>query len=83
MRDLVRPPAEVKQMPSYEATIVIDAPVEHVWSVPAEVSQWPLWLPTVTSVEPLGIAFHGPLGWLAGFIAGGLTREYIEREAAA
>ncbi|MGA8262335.1 MAG: SRPBCC family protein [Arenicellales bacterium] len=133
-------------MPSFEATTVIDAPAERVWSVLAHVSHWPLWLPTVTSVESLGlpalsigarykvvqpklrptvwsvvelspgshfswdsrspgvrvlaahelrsvsawstsvslrVAFSGPLSGFVGLIAGRLTREYVEREAAA
>lgn len=133
-------------MPLLEATTIIDAPVERVWPVLADVSRWPLWLPTVTSVEPLGppplsigasyrvvqpklpaavwsvvelspnshfswesrspgvrvlgthelhpvtaastgvslrIDFSGPLSGLARLVAGRLTREYIEREAAA
>jgi hypothetical protein len=35
-----------------------------------------------TSVT-LQVSFTGPLGWLVGLLAGRLTREYLEREAAA
>jgi uncharacterized membrane protein len=132
-------------MPSFEFTTVIDAPPDRVWSVLSDVMHWPKWLPTVTSVEPLGsptlavgaryrlvqpklwpavwsvvdlsphnhfswesrspgvralgdhmlspvsggstsvslrVTFSGPLAVLVGLIAGRLTREYIEREAA-
>ena len=40
-------------MPSYDASISIDAPGESVWRVLAAVVAWPEWLPTVNSVQPL------------------------------
>ncbi len=40
-------------MPSYDASISIDAPGESVWRVLAAVVAWPGWLPTVNSVQPL------------------------------
>ncbi len=39
---------------TFTATTLIDAPVEQVWLVLADVLHWPQWLPTVTSVEALG-----------------------------
>lgn len=131
---------------SFEATTVIAAPAERVWSIIADVVLWPQWLPTVTSVEPLGapqlalgaqyrivqprlkpaiwsvvdlsarsyfsweshshgvrtlaahvlrpingsstsvslqVTFSGLLAGPVGLVAGSLTREYIQREAAA
>ena len=43
-------------MPSFEATTIVAAPAERIWPVLADVARWPQWLPTVTSVEPLGQA---------------------------
>jgi uncharacterized membrane protein len=40
-------------MLTYESSTSIDAPVEAVWRVLSDVSQWPHWLPTVSRVEPL------------------------------
>ena len=40
-------------MPSYNASLAIDAPRESVWRVLAAVVVWPKWLPTVSSVEAL------------------------------
>lgn len=133
-------------MRCFSTTTVVHAPQEHVWAVLADVTRWPRWLPTVTSVEPLGppalevgaryrlrqprlrpavwqvvtyapparfswesrspgvraladhvlqplagpatqvsleVAFTGSLAWIAGLVAGRITREYLEREAAA
>jgi len=133
-------------MPSYETTILVDAPAERVWSVLADPTHWPLWLPTVTSVRPLDapplaigaryeiaqpklrtavwsvvdlsprshfswesrspglraladhslqpasgggtrvslrVAFSGALAVPIGLVVGRLSRDYIEREAAA
>ncbi|MGE0355030.1 MAG: SRPBCC family protein [Gemmatimonadales bacterium] len=36
------------------ATAVIAAPPERAWALMADVLRWPEWLPTVTSVQPLG-----------------------------
>jgi uncharacterized membrane protein len=40
-------------MLTYESSTSIDASVEAVWRVLSDVSQWPMWLPTVSRVEPL------------------------------
>jgi len=40
-------------MPTYETSISIAAPRETVWRVLSDVSGWPDWLPTITSVQPL------------------------------
>jgi len=40
-------------MLTYESSTSIEAPVEAVWRVLSDVSQWPQWLPTVSRVEPL------------------------------
>ncbi len=40
-------------MPQFGSTISIAASPERIWSVLADVSRWPDWLPTVTAVEPL------------------------------
>ena len=40
-------------MPTYEASTSITANAEVVWRVLSEVSRWPEWLPTVSTVEPL------------------------------
>jgi len=40
-------------MLTYESSTSVDAPVEAVWRVLSDVSQWPNWLPTVSRVEPL------------------------------
>lgn len=37
-----------------EVTTLIDAPAEQVWTHLADVTRWPDWLPTMTSVRPLG-----------------------------
>ena len=42
-------------MRTFSATIDINAPVERVWAVMADVVRWPRWLPTVTAVDALGI----------------------------
>ncbi len=41
-------------MATYEVSVEIAAPAARVWAVLADVSSWPFWLPTVTSVKPLG-----------------------------
>ena len=38
----------------YEASTTIAAQPEAVWLAWSDVTHWPEWLPTVTSVEPLG-----------------------------
>lgn len=40
-------------MPTYEASISIAAPHEAVWRALSDVTSWPQWLPTVTSVQAL------------------------------
>ena len=40
-------------MPTYDASTSITANAEVVWRVLSEVSRWPEWLPTVSTVEPL------------------------------
>jgi len=40
-------------MLTYESSTSIDAPIEAVWRVLSDVSQWAKWLPTVSRVEPL------------------------------
>lgn len=40
-------------MEPYAFTVEIAAPATRVWSVLSDVSNWPSWLPTVTSVKPL------------------------------
>jgi len=45
-------------MTPLSATIDIDAPVEHIWSVLLDIERWPEWNPTVTSLERLDA---GPL----------------------
>ncbi len=42
-----------------EHRIHIDAPVEVVWTATADITSWPDWTPTVTSVEP---TTEGPAG---------------------
>jgi hypothetical protein len=42
-----------------ENTIQINAPLEVVWRVTADVERWPEWTPTVTSVRLIG---GGPIG---------------------
>ena len=41
---------------TFAATTHVAASPERVWAVLADVLHWPEWLPTVTSVEPLGPA---------------------------
>jgi protein-S-isoprenylcysteine O-methyltransferase Ste14/uncharacterized protein YndB with AHSA1/START domain len=41
---------------AFTATIHIAAPAQRVWALLADVLSWPNWLPTMTSVEPLGPA---------------------------
>ena len=36
-----------------EHTIQIDAPVDVVWAATKNVTAWPDWTPTITSVQPL------------------------------
>jgi len=38
----------------FTATTIIAAPPERVWDLLADVLRWPDWLPTMTSIEPLG-----------------------------
>lgn len=40
-------------MPIYATSVSIDAPPEDVWRVLSNVTQWPLWTPTVTEVTAL------------------------------
>lgn len=40
-------------MPAFSATALISAPPAAVWPHLANVVEWPTWLPTVTTVEPL------------------------------
>jgi uncharacterized membrane protein len=40
-------------MPSYDASVSIASAREPVWRVLATVTDWPTWLPTVSSVEAL------------------------------
>lgn len=131
---------------SFTADTSIDAPPERVWTVLADVSRWPEWLPTVSAVEPLDappltlgaryrvlqpklrpaiwtvtllepgqrfawesqspgmraigdhrvapspsggtdvvlrVDFQGPVAFLAKLLAGGLTQDYVAREARA
>ena len=37
----------------YEQTISITAPREEIWRVLSDVAEWPVWLPTVSTVQPL------------------------------
>lgn len=39
-------------MRDYAASIAIDAPVDEVWHVLADVSSWPQWTPTMLGVAP-------------------------------
>ena len=41
-------------MPSFDATTLVAASPQRVWSLLADVARWPEWLPTVTAVQPLG-----------------------------
>ena len=41
-------------MRSYTASIRIAATPERIWPALSDVVRWPEWLPTMTSVEPLG-----------------------------
>ncbi len=43
-------------MRTYHATALIAAPPDRVWAELLGVLRWPEWLPTVTSVQPLGAA---------------------------
>lgn len=43
-------------MVTYEIVGEVNAPIERVWAVLSKVEAWPAWLPTVSSVEPLGSA---------------------------
>jgi ribosome-associated toxin RatA of RatAB toxin-antitoxin module len=40
-------------MSSYETSIAVKAPALITWAQISDVCEWPGWLPTVTSVEPL------------------------------
>ncbi|WP_109507424.1 SRPBCC family protein [Nocardioides speluncae] len=40
--------------PHWTSRIDIDAPIDRVWAVLADVEQWPAWTPTMTLVEPDG-----------------------------
>ena len=40
-------------MPLYTTSVLIDAPRDNVWHVLSDVTKWPLWTPTVTSVSTL------------------------------
>jgi len=42
------------RMASFQSSISIKAPPERVWPVLSDVVRWPHWMPTVTSLEPLG-----------------------------
>ena len=43
-------------MPIYSTSVSIDATPENVWRVLSNVTQWPLWTPTVTGVTALEAA---------------------------
>ncbi len=43
-------------MPTYRVTENIAAPAARVWAPLRNVLAWPEWLPTVTSVTPLGVS---------------------------
>ena len=43
-------------MPTYRVTENIAAPAARVWASLRDVLSWPDWLPTVTSVTPLGVS---------------------------
>ncbi|MGA8278650.1 MAG: SRPBCC family protein [Rhodanobacteraceae bacterium] len=43
-------------MPTYRVTENIAAPAARVWASLRNVLAWPEWLPTVTSVTPLGVS---------------------------
>ncbi len=45
-------------MPIYTSTAHIETPREHAWAILADVSNWPAWLLTMSTVEPLD---SGPL----------------------
>ena len=40
-------------MSTYETTTVVNAPAITTWARLSEVCDWPRWMPTVTTVEPL------------------------------
>jgi uncharacterized membrane protein len=40
-------------MSTYETSIVVKAPALITWARISDVCEWPSWMPTVTSVEPL------------------------------
>lgn len=40
-------------MPSYTSKITVDTPRDYAWALLADVSSWPAWLLTMSTVEPL------------------------------
>ena len=67
-------------MPAYTSTATVETPRDHAWAILSDVRNWPVWLLTMSTVEPLD---SGPLAPIMGRLFGGIIQRYIDREAAA